>query len=1208
MTIHLSARLAWHMDGWNGRICRMPSNNHYCIGAHSYPGDKIRDSRDLPWEETVAGQDCSKIEGIPPCIYSINAFGTEALTAYDDPPEFFGSGTRTKWPIPPAAVCVWPYEAMYDDAAKTDGRVDNAKRLKMAKEYFAEIEPEKSLVFHYANYSNPLSTEEEKRYVVIGLSRVKNLGRIQYYEGTNDETRKKYAGGFVWQMNVETHYPDQGFRIPYHRYLDQSEVLEKITLVPENNRNFKYGSRHMSDDDALSLVERFIEIASYLQEIGDDSENWNVRLDWLNGLLGELWKSRGLYPGLARVFDILGLYAVIVPLRDAVMKEEESRFRDAVFDWLDEKITDLPDIHINTTDAAKIRRRWKLRSVQERHLLSHILPRFDLPKEQIERILSNKRSENCLEANLKEIAENPYVLAEQYVGDDPDDIIPFSRIDHGIFPSPGLGGEFLHEPDDWRRLRALCVDRLRYETKHTFMSCGQLLQDVNRRLSFLPDWKRVEFTDRYLEVDRESLEPAITFRKEGAREYAYLRAVYDAEREIEDRIRKLAGFSDISFKSPVTERHWKDLLFESKSPLAAKSRKEYEEAISAQAKVCGKIFNRSISVVYGAAGTGKTTIIRAILQAIEKAHGVDARFLLLAPTGKAADRIREKTGKDASTIHSFLAKRGWLNPNLTLKNSGGQREDRVTTFVIDEASMLNLELVATLFRAINWSAVQRLIIVGDPNQLPPIGRGKVFADIITWLKANYPDSVGELLVNLRQMENRIGGKGTGILDLASLYIRPTSWDQKDEEDSLRAEEMFQRTQDLPPDGSVDKDLRILFWKDADDLLDKLVKRMIADMEEDTGQKLNPEAKYKLWMDAAKTKEGTLRPDYHQVISPYLHEDFGTEAVNLRLQEEVHGDFVSRIGSLAGITLFDKVIQIRNRGASDPIRAWNFNTRTSEPCEVFNGELGYVMPHLFDKNWKWSGFRLKHFRVGFSRKEHLAVAYGRDLGYYEEGGRKKWVPEEKPEDNLELAYAISVHKSQGSEFDRVYFILPKRKAALLSPELFYTGITRASKHCTILIEEDIMPLLRIHRPEASHLVGINCSLFDFTPVPDGFELLRRTGYYEENKIHRTLAEVMVRSKSEVIIANMLFDRDIPFEYEKPLYAPDGSFYLPDFSILWRGEHFFWEHLGLLEHEDYRKKWETKKAWYEKHFPGRLVMTEESGNLSVDAVRLIEKKFS
>jgi hypothetical protein len=80
------------------------------------------------------------------------------------------------------------------------------------------------------------------------------------------------------------------------------------------------------------------------------------------------------------------------------------------------------------------------------------------------------------------------------------------------------------------------------------------------------------------------------------------------------------------------------------------------------------------------------------------------------------------------------------------------------------------------------------------------------------------------------------------------------------------------------------------------------------------------------------------------------------------------------------------------------------------------------------------------------------------------------------------------------------------------------------------------------------------------------------------------------------------------YEKPLYAPDGSFYLPDFIITWRGERFFWEHLGLLVRDEYRRKWQTKREWYERHFPGRLVTTEEGANLSKDALALIQKHFS
>jgi exodeoxyribonuclease V alpha subunit len=103
-------------------------------------------------------------------------------------------------------------------------------------------------------------------------------------------------------------------------------------------------------------------------------------------------------------------------------------------------------------------------------------------------------------------------------------------------------------------------------------------------------------------------------------------------------------------------------------------------------------------------------------------------------------------------------------------------------------------------------------------------------------------------------------------------------------------------------------------------------------------------------------------------------------------------------------------------------------------------------------------------------------------------------------------------------------------------------------------------------------------------------------------------MMVRSKSEVIIANMLSERDIPFRYEVPLFAPDGTFYLPDFTVVWRGENCYWEHLGRLDDEAYQNHWETKKAWYARHFPGRLVTTKESGDLSREANKVIEDHFS
>ena len=95
-TKHISARVAWHDNGWNGCICKNPKNNTYCTGQYSYPADTISKNRNTEWEQDRAGQSCTLIDGIPPCIYSINAFGTEKLQAFDPPPSWFNDTTEIK--------------------------------------------------------------------------------------------------------------------------------------------------------------------------------------------------------------------------------------------------------------------------------------------------------------------------------------------------------------------------------------------------------------------------------------------------------------------------------------------------------------------------------------------------------------------------------------------------------------------------------------------------------------------------------------------------------------------------------------------------------------------------------------------------------------------------------------------------------------------------------------------------------------------------------------------------------------------------------------------------------------------------------------------------------------------------------------------------------------------------------------------------------
>src|SRR5689334_14844844 len=134
MGLHVSARLAWHDNGWNGHICDDPSKNVYCSGRFSYPGDLIAIARrkdDWEAQPEFHGKCCSKLERMPPCMYSINAFGHKVLKASSDPPDFSDFNANSlEWDMPPSTVCVWPYEEMYNDHVKrAGGGYDNEKRF-----------------------------------------------------------------------------------------------------------------------------------------------------------------------------------------------------------------------------------------------------------------------------------------------------------------------------------------------------------------------------------------------------------------------------------------------------------------------------------------------------------------------------------------------------------------------------------------------------------------------------------------------------------------------------------------------------------------------------------------------------------------------------------------------------------------------------------------------------------------------------------------------------------------------------------------------------------------------------------------------------------------------------------------------------------------------------------------------------------------------
>ena len=1202
--MHLTARLAWHDSGWNGAICQKPECNTYCVGSQSYPGDVIARQRDIRREMANAGRPVTSLPGadLPPCVYSVNAFGGDPIKGFSNPPEWWrGGAARTEWDIPPATTCVWPYEEVYSDAVKdSQGRYDNDARAEKVEEFIADIKADTSLIFYHANYSNPFSEDEHPRYVMLGVSRVREVGPALHYANTTEHVRERYAGGMVWARNVTSHYPEQGLRLPYHRYCEDVETLTRLAVFPENPRVCKYGARHITDDDAIGLLEQFLNVVEELRRIGDDSENWDQRQEWILGCITELWRSRGLYPGLPNVLRLLGATDSIRPVIQSINAGNAQKAHTEVFTALDQG-REAAGIGLAGRTLERASRQWKLRSPAERTLLESLLPRLDLDFDQMSRIASTNerlRETHGLTFAVDAPLRNPYLICERYLGESSDDRISWPAVDRGVLPPPELGGAAYSdmEIDDARRLRALCVDEIGREPNHTFQASRKVLERVNQRLTTLPAWKTANFTERYFDVDRKILDEALVLRSDAESEggdhdghrWLYLRSVHEDEREVEAALMKLATRPDICLERPFSKEQWTDNILDPKSNLLANARERYTKAVEGQADACHSVFRRPLAVVTGGAGTGKTTVVCAIILAVRATEGEGAPITVMAPTGKASDRLRTKLqqreieGVETSTVHSYLAREGWLNDNLTYRRQGGGRRGQ-GTIIVDEASMLDLDLMATFVRAIDWRAVRRLILVGDPNQLPPIGRGRVFADTIEWLSNRPSPCVAKLEHNLRQLENEVAGNGTAILRLANLFIAQSAGDNG-EATTPEDEELLTH---VHRGGKVDTDLQVVYWQDAQRLAAQLINIVEEQMVDHTGDARDPKSPYKLWRSATE-----WQPDRYQILTPHRGEMHGVEALNKAVQDHVSAAAVGRYGTLSGITLFDKVIQIRNRSRSNPISAYDMDARRRDRIEIYNGQIGFVSKHFLDRK-EHRNSNLSRFSVRFAHKEKWIVDY-------ESRG--------EVEENLELAYAVSIHKAQGSEFDHTYIIVPRNHGRSLSSELLYTALTRATKHCTLLIEGSATTLLSARRPENGQIGQVNSSLFEgmFHAVPD--PLLRRSDWYVEGRVHQALTGDMVRSKSELVIANLLTERGISFEYEMLLLAPDGTMYLPDFSIIHQGQKWFWEHWGMMSEATYRDHRERKLAWYDEHFPGRLIETFESPTLSRDAARIVEERFT
>jgi exodeoxyribonuclease V alpha subunit len=414
----------------------------------------------------------------------------------------------------------------------------------------------------------------------------------------------------------------------------------------------------------------------------------------------------------------------------------------------------------------------------------------------------------------------------------------------------------------------------------------------------------------------------------------YLPFFFQAQEDVSRAIHKLAGFPcrapDFDLDKAIADTE-KDLGM-TFSPL--------------QRQAIRESFERKILVITGGPGTGKTTIIRAIVDVFRK---WERDVLLAAPTGRAAKRLADATGRDARTIHrvlEFQPKKGTFK-----RNEGNTLPGEA--LVIDEFSMVDLPLMFHLLKAVPPS--MRLILVGDKDQLPSVGPGNLLHDII---ESGMVDVVRLEEIFRQEKESLIVVNAHRINQGQSLVYAPRS----------------------------DKNADFYFIRQEDDqkAFQTILKMCASSIP------------YKLGLSP-------LSPQI-QVISPMYKGVVGVDHLNTELQARLNpgGE-----GLQAGTRVFrprDKVMQVRNDYDKD----------------VFNGDIGSVL-HV-DR-----------------AKYRLFVDFdGRTVSY------------EKDELNdITLAYAVSVHKAQGSEYQAVIMPLLTQHFIMLQRNLFYTALTRAKKLSVVI---------------------------------------------------------------------------------------------------------------------------------------------------------------
>ena len=474
---------------------------------------------------------------------------------------------------------------------------------------------------------------------------------------------------------------------------------------------------------------------------------------------------------------------------------------------------------------------------------------------------------------------------------------------------------------------------------HVFLPLIELKQRTSQLLRLEDESNWLEAMEVMLN-NREIIDRSIS---SSINDNVYLRDLYAAETNIAKHLAKMHSTpSRLSLNEPSMAE-----IDEIERDLRITLAPPQKNAISAS-------LSSKLSIITGGPGTGKTTIVRGILK-LWKKHG--ARIKLAAPTGRAAKRLSESTGRKAFTIHRLLE----YNSDAGAFMRDSHKQLRADLMIVDESSMIDTELMASLLDALPPSC--SLLLVGDVDQLPAVGPGFVLHDMIK----------------------------TGLLctiSLEEIY--------RQQEGSLISSNAQRINQGQFPElenGGIESGQDFFFVQrssplDAREAITEMVTNRIP-------------------------KQFGLNPKEDiQVLCPMIKRDVGVESMNDALQESLNpcpGKFKAPFYSMS---LGDKIMQTKNDYQKD----------------VFNGDIGYVTD--IDN-------KAKEVEINFE---------GRTIHY-------EW----NELVNTTLAYAVTVHKSQGSEYPAVVIPIVKQHYPMLQRNLLYTAVSRGKQLVVIIGEPSALEI-------------------------------------------------------------------------------------------------------------------------------------------------------